>query len=151
MEPGEWKKILQVNLNGAYYMGTAMAKYMRSRGKGGKMTFVISTGAYRAGINFGAYSVSKAGVSMLVKTLALELAEDKINVNAIAPTATRTKFTQDYYDANPEICEQVKKNHPLGRLGCVEDYMGGAVYLSSPASDFVTGTVLVIDGGKMAK
>lgn len=151
MAEEEWEKIISVNLYGAYHIGKQTALLMKEQERGGSMTFLVSTGAYRAGVNFGAYSSSKAGVIMLVKTLALELAPWKIRVNAIAPTATETKFTEEYYQKNPEAKERTRQNHPLGRLGKTEDYMGAAVYLSSRASDFVTGTVLVVDGGKTAK
>lgn len=151
MSQEEWRGILSVNLDGACNIGRSVGRQMARRGRGGKITFIVSTGAYRAGVNFGAYSASKAGVVMMMKTMALEFAEYGINVNAIAPTATETRFTEDYYREHPEIKEQVRKNHPMGRLGRAEDYMGTAVYLSTPASDFVTGTLLVVDGGKTAK
>jgi len=151
MTTAEWQELLAVNLNGAYYVGQQVGQLMVKQARGGKMTFVVSTGAYRAGVNFGAYSASKAGVVMMMKTLALELAEYGITVNAIAPTATETRFTEDYYREYPEVKAQVIKNHPLGRIATAVDYMGTAVYLSSPASDFVTGTLLIVDGGKTAK
>lgn len=151
----EWDRILHVNLDGAYHLGRSVGKMMISQQiseeRTGKMTFIVSTGAYRAGINFGAYSASKAGVVMMMKTLALELAPYGITVNAIAPTATETRFTEEYYRENPQIKERVRQNHPLGRLGKVEDYMGTALYLSSDASDFVTGTMIIVDGGKTIK
>lgn len=147
----QWQQIQTINLDGAYYVGRQIGQLMAAQGRGGKITFMVSTGAYRAGVNFGAYSASKAGVVMLMKTLALELAEYGINVNAIAPTATETAFTKDYYEEHPTVKEQVRKNHPLGRLGKAEDYMGTAIYLSSPAADFVTGALIVVDGGKTVK
>lgn len=151
MTQQEWSKIIDVNLNGAYYMGKAVGQLMAEQNRGGKMIYIVSTGAYRASANFGAYSASKAGVVMLMKTLALELADHNICVNAIAPTATDTKFTEDYYLKNPDKKQAVIKNHPLGRIGQPEDYMGTSVYLSSAASDFVTGSLIVVDGGKTAK
>lgn len=151
MTEEEWNRILTVNLNGAYHMGKQVGELMTRQDRGGKMTFIVSTGAYRAGVNFGAYSASKAGVVMMMKTLALELAPWGINVNAIAPTATETRFTEEYYRENPQAKERARTNHPLGRLGRAEDYMGTALYLSSGASDFVTGALLVVDGGKTAK
>lgn len=147
----EWNRIIHVNLDGAYYLGRSVGMQMIEMGKSGAMTFFVSTGAFRAGVNFGAYSASKAGVVMMMKTLALELAPYGIRVNAIAPTATETRFTESYYRDNPEIKERVKNNHPLGRLGKAEDYIGTVLYLSSQASNFVTGTVVVVDGGKTAK
>ena len=150
MTEEEWNEILSVNLNGACHVAKETAVLMKEQNRKGKMTFIVSTGAYRAGAKFGAYSASKAGVVMMAKTLALELAPWSINVNAIAPTATETNFTEEYYRQNPDIKERVRLSHPLGRLGKAEDYMGTAVYLSSAASDFVTGALLVVDGGKTA-
>jgi len=147
----EWERIISTNLNGAFYLGKAISELMIKQGRGGRIVFIVSTGAYRASEKFGAYSASKAGVVMLMKTMALELAQYGILCNAIAPTATDTDFTRDYYDANPDILERVRKNHPLGRIAMPCDYQGTAVYLASEASSFVTGTVLVVDGGKTAK
>ena len=115
------------------------------------MVFIVSTGAYRAGVNFGAYSASKAGVVMLANTLALELAPHRIRVNTLAPTATDTNFTADYYQQNPEALRSTIANHPLGRIALPQDYQGTAVYLASEASAFVTGTMIIVDGGKTAK
>jgi len=151
MSDEEWLEIINVNLNGAFYLGRAVGKHMIEHGRGGKIIYIVSTGAYRASKNFAAYSASKAGVVMLMKTLALELAPYKICVNAIAPTATDTRFTADYYAKNPDIKEAVVKNHPFGRIAVPEDYMGTVIYLSSAASNFVTGEMIVVDGGKTAK
>ena len=147
----EWNRLMAVNLTGAFHVGQSAAKYMKNQNTGGKMIFVVSTGAYRAAENFGAYSASKAAVVMFMKTLALELARYKINVNAIAPTATNTRFTADYYEKNPDIKQAVIRNHPIGRIAEADDYVGTAIYLASAASDFTTGTLSVVDGGKTAK
>ena len=151
MNNSEWERILAVNLNGAYYVGRSVAQQMISQKRPGSMVFITSTGAFRAAENFGAYSASKAGVIMMMKTLALELAPHRIRVNSIAPTATDTRFTADYYAANPGRKEAVAANHPLGRIAQPEDYTGTVLYLASDASAFVTGTVVVVDGGKTAK
>lgn len=151
MSDEEWLEIINVNLNAAFYLGRAVGRHMVERGKKGKIIYIVSTGAFRASKNYGAYSASKAGVVMLMKTLALELAPYKICVNAIAPTATDTRFTADYYSGNPGVRDSVVKNHPLGRIAVPEDYMGTVIYLSSAASDFVTGEMIVVDGGKTAK
>lgn len=151
MDEQAWGNIVNVNLHGAYHVGKTFAEVMKSQNRGGRMIFLVSTGAYRAAVNFGAYSASKAGVVMLVKTLALELAPYGILVNALAPTATDTSFTADYYGANPSKRDAVAANHPLGRIAVADDYMGAAVYLASEASSFVTGSMLVVDGGKTAK
>lgn len=146
-----WRSIIEVNLHGAHSLARGVGALMREQGRGGRMIFIVSTGAYRAAPNYGAYSASKAGVIMLCKTLALELASDGILVNAIAPTATDTSFTADYYAAHPEKRTAVAANHPLGRIAVPDDYMGTALYLASEASAFVTGTVMTVDGGKTAK
>ncbi|MPN03689.1 2-dehydro-3-deoxy-D-gluconate 5-dehydrogenase [bioreactor metagenome] len=151
MTEAEWDRIITTNLYGAYRVGKAVAQLMIEQGRSGRMIFIVSTGAYRAGVNFGAYSASKAGVVMLMKTFALELAPHGILCNAIAPTATDTNFTADYYQQFPEKREAVIKNHPLGRIARAEDYQGTVVYLASKAAEFVTGTMLVVDGGKTAK
>lgn len=151
MTDGEWDRIITTNLYGAYFVGKTVGNLMIEQRRGGRMIFIVSTGAYQAGVNFGAYSASKAGVVMLMKTFALELAPHGILCNAIAPTATDTNFTADYYNQYPEKKEAVIKNHPLGRIARAEDYQGTVVYLASKASEFVTGTVLVVDGGKTAK
>jgi NAD(P)-dependent dehydrogenase (short-subunit alcohol dehydrogenase family) len=112
------------------------------------MIQIVSTGGLRAGANFSAYGASKAGLIHLVKTLALEWAPYRINVNAIAPTATETDFTADYYARFPEKKAQTIANHPFKRLGIPGDYAGAAVYLASSAADFVNGEVIVVDSGK---
>ncbi len=151
MSDDEWDRIVSTNLYGAFYLGRAVGDLMVRQGRGGKIIYIVSTGAYRASVNFGAYSASKAGVVMLMKTLALELAPHGILCNAIAPTATDTQFTAEYYAQNPDKKEAVIRNHPLGRIAVPADFKGTALYLASAASNFVTGTTIVVDGGKTAK
>ena len=88
---------------------------------------------------------------MLAKTFALELAEYGITCNTLAPTATNTSLTKAMYDADPERLQAVIRNHPLGRIAEPEDYAGALLYLMSPASDFMTGEMIIVDGGKCAK
>ena len=147
----EWDKIMSVNLYGAYYIGKAVANEMIAQGRGGRMIYIVSTGAYRASVSYGAYSASKAAVVMMVKTFALELAEYNILCNLIAPTATDTAFVADYYAANPDRKAAVIKNHPLGRIAVPDDYKGTVLYLATEASAFTTGEMIVVDGGKTAK
>lgn len=151
MSVEEWDWVINTNLRGAFLLGRKMGALLKEQGRGGKMIYIVSTGAFRASEMYGAYGSSKAGVVMLMKTFALELAPFGITCNAIAPTATDTKFTSDFYTQYPEKKAAVIKNHPLGRIAVPEDYMGTALYLSSSASDFVTGSLIVVDGGKTAK
>ena len=145
--PEEWRKIVDVNLNGAYNIFRAIGPVMMKQ-KHGKIIQISSTGAFRFGGNFSAYGASKAGMVALTKSVALDWAPYNIQVNAIAPTATDTKFTHEYYVQNPDKMQATINNHPYKRLGTPEDYIGAAVYLASPASDFVNGEVIVIDSGK---
>ncbi|TDF95383.1 SDR family NAD(P)-dependent oxidoreductase [Paenibacillus piri] len=147
MTTEEWNHVLNVNLTGAFHLSKAIGREMINKHRG-KIIHIASTGGIRAGANFSVYGASKAALIHMVKGLALEWAPYKINVNAIAPTATETNFTAAYYAENPDKKEKTVKNHPFGRIGRLDDYVGAAVYLASPASDFVNGEVIVIDSGK---
>jgi NAD(P)-dependent dehydrogenase (short-subunit alcohol dehydrogenase family) len=94
----------------------------------------------------GAYSISKAGVLMLTQVLARELGEDNIQVNAIAPGVIKTKFSRALWE-NEALMSKFEETTPLSRIGIPEDVVGAALYLASPASDWVTGTIMVVDGG----
>ena len=96
----------------------------------------------------GVYSVSKAAVLMLTKVLAVELAQFNIQVNAIAPGFVKTKFSAALWQ-NPQIHEAVIKNIPQKRMAEPQEIAGMAVYLASPASSFVTGSIFSIDGGQL--
>jgi NAD(P)-dependent dehydrogenase (short-subunit alcohol dehydrogenase family) len=143
----EWNHVLEVNFTGAFHLSKSVGREM-IKNKSGKIIHIASTGGVRAGANFSIYGASKAALLHLVKGLALEWAPYQINVNAIAPTATETNFTADFYAANPDKKANTIKNHPFGRIGRLDDYVGAAVYLASSASDFVNGEVIVIDSGK---
>ena len=143
----EWSQVIHTNLTAAFMLSQIVGREFIRQGHG-KMIHIASTGGLRAGANFSAYGASKAGLIHLVKTLALEWATWKINVNAIAPTATETNFTADYYAEHPDKKAKTIENHPFKRLGQPEDYAGAALYLASAASDFVNGEVIVIDSGK---
>lgn len=146
----EWRDVIDTNLNGTYYFLREAGRVMCAQNCG-KIIQILSTGAYRFGADFSAYGASKAGVSALVKCLAVEWAPYHIQVNGIAPTATETGFTRDYYREHPERMEATIQNHPYKRLGRPEDYVGAAVYLASGAADFVNGEVIIIDSGKTVK
>ncbi|MBR1918243.1 MAG: SDR family oxidoreductase [Spirochaetales bacterium] len=150
MSAEEWKNIVDVNLNGAYYLIREFGLRMCER-RSGKIIQVLSTGAYRFGANFVAYGATKAAASALIKGLSIEWAPCNIHVNGIAPSATVTNFTRDYYAQYPEKMEATRNNHPYKRLGTPEDCVGAAIYLASDASDFVNGDVIIIDSGKTVK
>jgi NAD(P)-dependent dehydrogenase (short-subunit alcohol dehydrogenase family) len=147
-EESHWNKILDVNVTGYFRLAKACLESMRKRG-GGKIINVASINGLQAQPGMGIYCVSKAGVLMLTRVLALELAADNIQVNAIAPGLIKTKFSRLLWDT-PEIYQAALSNIPQKRIGTPEDLTGMALYLASPASDFTTGATFVVDGGQLA-
>lgn len=144
-----WRKILDVNLMGNIWLTQAAAPAMRKSG-GGKIVNVASIVGLKPGRYQGIYSISKAAIISLTQTLAQELGADNIQVNAIAPGLVQTKFAQALW-GNPDLLEQVLAQTPVGRIGQPQDIAGLALLLASPASDFTTGAVFVVDGGLTAK
>jgi len=147
-EESHWDKILDVNLRGYFRMAKACAESMRERG-GGKIINVASVAGMQHQQGMGIYGISKAGVLMLTKTLAVELAADNIQVNALVPGFVQTKFSQVLWET-PEIHKEIIAQIPQKRLGQPEEVAGMALYLASPASNFTTGAVMLVDGGQMA-
>ena len=144
-DEGQWDKILDTNLKSVFRVAKAVAPHMKAQG-GGKIINIASVAGLRPSPAMGIYSVSKAGVIMLTQVLALELAPDNIQVNAIAPGVIKTRFSRILWQT-PELAEPILKGTPLGRFGEPEDVAGLALFLASPASDYVTGAVFVVDGG----
>jgi NAD(P)-dependent dehydrogenase (short-subunit alcohol dehydrogenase family) len=146
----EWQKVMDVNVRGtllcAKYAG---AEYIK-QGGGGK---VITIGSVRGFLGhpggYAGYGTSKGAVHLLTKQLATEWAKHRINVNAIAPSIFWTPLTQQVRD-NPEMVKIFMARIPMGRAAELDDFVGAAVYLSSPASDYVTGLILSVDGGAVA-
>jgi 2-deoxy-D-gluconate 3-dehydrogenase len=97
----------------------------------------------------GIYGVAKAGIEMMTKVIAQELAADNIQVNAVAPGMVRTKFSEPFW-SNSEIYEQIIKTIPLARIAEPVDVARAALFLCSEASDFITGQTLMVDGGASA-
>ena len=144
-----WSKTIEVNLMGNVWLSQAAVEAMRRSG-GGKIINVASIVGLTPGRNQGIYSVTKAAVISLTKTLAVELGSDNIQVNAIAPGLVRTKFAQALW-GNPDLLAPVLKRTPAGRVGQPQDMTGIALFLASSASDFTTGAVFVLDGGVSAQ
>jgi NAD(P)-dependent dehydrogenase (short-subunit alcohol dehydrogenase family) len=141
----QWDKIMQVNLRSAFLLTQKVVPVMKERG-GGKVVNVASLAGVKPSPAMGVYSVSKAGLIMLTQVWAQELGPFNIQVNAIAPGVIKTRFSSALWQT-PTIAQAVQGSTPLGRLGEVEDVVGAVLYLASPLSDYVTGTVLLIDGG----
>jgi NAD(P)-dependent dehydrogenase (short-subunit alcohol dehydrogenase family) len=141
----QWDKIMEVNLRGAFFLSQRVVPVMQERG-GGKIINVASVAGVRPSPAMGIYSVSKAGLIMLTQVWAQELGPFNIQVNAIAPGVIKTRFSSALWQT-PAVAQAVEKSTPLGRLGEIEDIVGAALYLASPLSNYVTGAVLLIDGG----
>lgn len=146
-EDSMWQKTIEVNLMGNVWLSQAAVKVMRQHG-GGKIINVASVNGLRPGRMQGIYSITKAGIISLTQTLAMELGADNIQVNAIAPGLVQTKFARAIWD-NETILNEVMSRTPAGRIGQPDDIAGIAVYLASPASNFATGQVFVVDGGAL--
>jgi NAD(P)-dependent dehydrogenase (short-subunit alcohol dehydrogenase family) len=145
-DEGQVDKILDINLKGVFRGCKAVVPQMEKQG-GGKIINIASLAGLRPGAGMGVYSISKAGVIMLTQVLATELGRANIQVNAIAPGVIKTRFSQVLWQT-PEIAEPTLRSLPLGRFGEPEDVAGLALYLASPASDYVTGAIFVVDGGQ---
>ncbi len=142
---GQLDKILDVNVKGYFRVCQAVAPVMQAQG-GGKIINVASIAGLRPSPGMGAYSVSKAAVIMLTQVLAMELGRDHIQVNAIAPGVIKTRFSQVLWQT-PQIAEPILQHLPIRRFGEPEEVAELALFLASPASDYVTGAVFVVDGG----
>ena len=146
----DWATVIEVNLSSVFRLSKLAGKQMIERQRGGKIVNIASLLSFQGGITVPAYAASKGGVAQLTKALANEWARFGINVNAIAPGYMRTSNTaalQADETRNRQILERI----PAGRWGEPEDLAGAAVFLSSSASDYVNGHVLVVDGGWMSR
>lgn len=145
-EDSMWQKTIEVNLLGNVWLTKFVVAVLREQKKGGKVINVASVNGLRPGTFQGIYSITKAGVISLTQTLAMELGAENIQVNAIAPGLVKTQFARAIWQ-NDDLREGVTNRTPAGRIGEPDDIAGIALYLASPASNFATGQVFVVDGG----
>ena len=146
---GDWETIMKANYNGTYLYCKEVGKVMIEQGRGGKVINVSSARGNLGMAGYTAYSSSKAAVNLLTKSLGCEWGAHKINVNALAPTVFRTALTQWMFD-DKEFYKNFLRRIPIGRLGEPSDFVGILLMLSSSASDFMTGSIIDIDGGYAA-
>ncbi|MCY3798780.1 MAG: SDR family oxidoreductase [Chloroflexi bacterium] len=144
-----WDKIIDTNLSAQFALSREIGKGMLARGSG-KIIFIASLLTFQGGINVPGYAASKGGVGQLTKALANEWASRGVQVNAIAPGYVRTDVTEALQN-DPERYRSILERIPAGRWGEIDDFKGPAVFLASPASDFVNGEILVVDGGWMGR
>ena len=146
----EFDGIMDVNVKGTFLCAQAVAKTMIVRGKGGKIVTIGSVrGLVGHPLGYVSYGTSKGAVHMLTRQLATEWAKHRINVNSIGPSVVDTPLGR-YILNDPEIRNLFMSRIPFNRAMDAEELVGTVIYLSSPASDFVTGQIVFIDGGSTA-
>jgi NAD(P)-dependent dehydrogenase (short-subunit alcohol dehydrogenase family) len=143
---GAWDKTFEVNLKGYFWTAREVARHLAGREAPGSIVNVASVAGLVASPMQGIYSMTKAAVISMTKTLALELGPSKIRVNAIAPGFVDTRLASAVLK-NDDLVKAVVSRTPLGRYGEPDEIAGGALYLASDAASFLTGHTLVIDGG----
>lgn len=146
----DWNHVLQVNLNSVFKLCQLAGREWISRKRPGKIVNIASLLAFQGGVNVSAYAASKGAVAQLTKALANEWSIHGIGVNAIAPGYMRTDNTAALR-RDETRSRQILERIPAGRWGEPEDVCGAAVFLASPASNYVNGHVLVVDGGWMGR
>lgn len=146
LEEKTWRKVIDVNLTGSFFMAQSAGRKMIAAGGGGKIICMASQAGIVAIDKHAAYSASKAGIISMVKSLAHEWGRYGIQVNAISPTATETPIIMGYWDVG-EVHEKAIANTPAGRFCKPEEIAAAAFFLATDAANMITGSNLVVDGG----
>lgn len=141
-----WNRVLTTNLTGTFLAVKAAAPHLRRSGHGGSIVIYTSTAGQRGSDTYSAYATSKAGQIMFMRSMAKELAADRIRVNCVAPAWTDTDMAQESFARIGR--DQITAGFPLGRIGRPSDIAGATVYLLSDLAEFVTGMTLTVDGGQ---
>ena len=142
----DFDAVMAVNLRGAYFLAQQTANQMIAAGTGGSIINISSQMAHVGGIERSVYCASKSAVEGFTKAMAIEWGPHQVRINTICPTFVRTALTESTFQ-NPERRAWIEEKIKLGRVGEVEDMMGGVVFLASDAAALITGTSLLIDGG----
>jgi NAD(P)-dependent dehydrogenase (short-subunit alcohol dehydrogenase family) len=143
-----WDKVMDVNLKAVFLTSRRAVPLMKTAG-GGAIINISTVAARKATPGLGVYGIAKAGVEMLTKTLAVELAPYSIRVNAIALAMVKTKFSEPLW-SNADLRKQIELSNPMHRIGEPAEVVGTALFLASNASSFMTGSILMLDGGTTA-
>jgi len=144
----QWQKIIETNLTGTYLCSRKAAAMMK-QAKKGKIVSISSIAGRKASPGMGIYGIAKAGVEMMTKVLASELASFNIQVNAVAPAMVRTDFSRPFW-SNKDIHEHVVRGIPMGRIAEPAEVVHPVLFLASDASNYITGQTIVVDGGSTA-
>jgi NAD(P)-dependent dehydrogenase (short-subunit alcohol dehydrogenase family) len=144
----EWTNILNTNLTGTLRACQVFGRHMLERGYG-RIINIASLNSFVALSEVAAYAASKAGVASLTRSLAVEWSKKGVTVNAVAPGVFRTDLNAQLLDSTPRGQELLMRT-PMGRFGKTEELVGAVVYLASDSASFVTGQILVVDGGFLA-
>ena len=144
----DWEHQVDVNLKAAYFIAQAAGKIMKKQSRG-KIINIASLFSFIGIQNAPAYGITRGGIISMTRSLALEWAKYHINVNAIAPGYFKTRQTAPLF-SDEKRREWVLSRIPWGRAGLPEDLAGAAVFLASPASDYMTGQIIIVDGGWLA-
>ncbi|OHC80223.1 MAG: 2-deoxy-D-gluconate 3-dehydrogenase [Rhodospirillales bacterium RIFCSPLOWO2_01_FULL_65_14] len=143
----QWDRVMDTNLKGAWMVAQEAARRMAKAGTGGVIVNTASILGFRVSKGITPYAISKAGVVQMTKSLALELAQHNIRVNAIAPGYIETDINRDFLKS--EAAARMIKNIPQRRPGTVDDLTGALLLLASDASSYMTGAVVAVDGGHL--
>ena len=149
LSAADWQRVIDIHLTGTFLVGREAAKRMIARGNGGKIINVCSMVSERARPTVAPYTAAKGGIKMLTKAMTAEWAEHGIQANAIGPGYILTEMTQALAD-DPKFDAWVMDRVPERRWGRPEDLVGTAVFLASPASNYVNGQVIYVDGGMLS-
>lgn len=146
----EWDSVMNINVKTVFFLSQAVARVMIDQGKGGKIVNTASMLSYQGGIRVPSYTASKSGVKGITMLMANEWAKHNIQVNAMAPGYMATDNTTQLR-ADEQRSAEILGRIPAGRWGTPEDLAGLSVFLASPASDYVTGFTVAVDGGWLAR
>lgn len=147
MDRTAFEKTMRLNIEQAYFLVQAFARELVARGRSGSVVLTGSTNGYQAEEDSTAYDISKGAVVMMTRSLAFALASHGIRVNGVAPGLIRTSATRGWMDARPHLVRHYQKKILLGRIGVPEECAGACVFLCSGAARYITGQIIVVDGG----
>jgi NAD(P)-dependent dehydrogenase (short-subunit alcohol dehydrogenase family) len=148
MSDEAFDRVMATNVRSTFWLANMAIPVMVGRG-GGSIIIISSVGGFQGSNKIGVYNVSKAAEMQIARNIAIEWGRQGIRANCIAPGLIRTDFARALWE-DPGILARTVKHSPLGRIGEPDEIAGAAVFLASPASAFMTGQTLVIDGGRLA-